>query len=44
MAIHEHGHTYWLIAGADARGVLYGAFRLLEMIGTQKDLHSLRCQ
>src|SRR5271157_4722051 len=40
-SIHEYGHTYWLIAGADARGVLYGTFRLLEMIGEQKDLSSL---
>lgn len=40
-SIHEHGHTYWLIAGADARGVLYGTFRLLEMIGEQKDLSSM---
>jgi alpha-glucuronidase len=24
-----HGHTYWLIAGADARGVLYGTFHIL---------------
>ena len=40
-SIHKHGHTYWLIAGADARGVLYGTFRLLEMIGEEKDLSSL---
>lgn len=26
---HAHGHEYWLIDGADPRGVLYGAFHLL---------------
>jgi alpha-glucuronidase len=37
----EHGHTYWLIAGADPRGVLYGTFRLLQEIAEQRDLRSL---
>jgi alpha-glucuronidase len=37
----EHGHTYWLIAGADRRGVLYGTFRLLQEIAEQHDLRSL---
>ncbi len=25
-----HGHTYWIVAGADSRGILYGAFHLLS--------------
>jgi len=40
VPLKEHGHSYWLIAGADARGVLYGSFRLLEEIGEQRDLRS----
>lgn len=28
--ITSRGHVYWLIAGADARGILYGAFHLLS--------------
>ena len=39
--VHEHGGVYWLIAGADARGVLYGTFRLLEGIAEQQELNSL---
>ena len=39
--LHEHGHTYWLIAGADPRGVLYGTFRLLQEMAEQRDLISL---
>ncbi|HVT98456.1 MAG TPA: alpha-glucuronidase family glycosyl hydrolase, partial [Acidobacteriaceae bacterium] len=27
-----HGHQYWIIAGADARGILYGAFHVLSGI------------
>jgi alpha-glucuronidase len=34
--IHDHGHTDWLIAGADARGALYGTFRLLEEIAEER--------
>jgi alpha-glucuronidase len=37
----EHGHTYWLIAGADPRGILYATFRLLQEIGEQHNLDSL---
>jgi alpha-glucuronidase len=32
-----HGHHYWLIAGADARGVLYGAFHVLAGIARGED-------
>jgi alpha-glucuronidase len=39
--VREHGHTFWLIAGADARGVLYGTFRLLQEIAEQHDLRTL---
>ena len=30
--LYEHGHHHWLIAGADARGILYGSFRTLSGI------------
>jgi len=39
--VREHGQIYWLIAGADPRGVLYGTFRLLQDIAEQHDLRSL---
>ncbi len=39
--LRAHDHTYWLIAGADPHGVLYGAFRLLQEIAEQHDLRSL---
>ena len=39
--VQEHGHTYWLIAGADPRGILYGTFRLLEQMGEQHSLAAL---
>ncbi|HEX4309150.1 MAG TPA: alpha-glucuronidase family glycosyl hydrolase [Acidobacteriaceae bacterium] len=29
-ALTTHGHTYWIIAGADSRGLLYGAFHVLS--------------
>jgi len=40
-AIHEHGHTYWLVSGSDPRGILYGTFRLLQEIAEQHDLNRL---
>jgi alpha-glucuronidase len=39
--IRDRGHTDWLIAGADARGALYGMFHLLEEIGEEKPISSL---
>ncbi len=36
--VRQHGHTYWLIAGEDAPGVLYGSFHLLEHIAEQRDI------
>ncbi|HET8638197.1 MAG TPA: alpha-glucuronidase family glycosyl hydrolase, partial [Acidobacteriaceae bacterium] len=40
-SIRDHGHTDWLIAGADARGALYGTFHLLASIGEQMPISSL---
>ena len=40
-SIRDQGHTDWLVAGADARGALYGAFHFLEGIGEQKPISSL---
>jgi alpha-glucuronidase len=31
------GHTYWLIAGGDDRGVLYGVFRILTGLARAQD-------
>lgn len=39
--VREHGHSYWLIAGFDARGVLYGTFRLLQEIAERHDVRTL---
>ncbi|WP_252263502.1 alpha-glucuronidase family glycosyl hydrolase [Paracidobacterium acidisoli] len=39
--VHAHGHAYWVIEGGDARGVLYGTFRLLAKMGTEQDLAML---
>ena len=39
--IREHGHTFYLIVGADPRGILYGTFRLLQEIAEQRDLRAL---
>ena len=33
-----HGHHYWVIAGGDDRGELYGVFRVLEQIAQQMPL------
>jgi alpha-glucuronidase len=41
-AIKSHSHGYILIAGGDARGVLYGTFRLLEKIAEGQDVSKLR--
>ncbi|HEX4066874.1 MAG TPA: alpha-glucuronidase family glycosyl hydrolase [Acidobacteriaceae bacterium] len=30
--LSARGHTYWIVAGADARGILYGAFHVLSGI------------
>lgn len=35
--IRARGHKYWLIAGADDRGVLYGTFRFLNKIARLQD-------
>lgn len=40
--IHANGHTYWLIAGADPRGILYGAFHLLLGIGRGQSFAALQ--
>jgi alpha-glucuronidase len=37
----DHGRTDWIIAGADARGALYGTFHLLEEIAEEKNVGSL---
>ncbi len=34
--VHEHGRTDWIVAGADARGALYGIFHLLEEIAERR--------
>jgi alpha-glucuronidase len=39
--VRDHGHTDWLIAGADARGALYGMFDLLEEVAGEKPVASL---
>jgi alpha-glucuronidase len=33
--VHRGTHTYWIIAGKDDRGELYGVFHLLEQIAEQ---------
>ncbi len=30
--LHASGHAYWIIAGKDSRGELYGVFHLLEQV------------
>jgi len=39
--VREQGRTYWIIAGADPHGVLYGAFRFLQEIAEGHDLRSI---
>lgn len=39
--VRDHGRTDWLIAGADARGALYGTFHLLEEVAEEKPAASL---
>jgi alpha-glucuronidase len=34
----EHGHKYWVLAGGNDRGELYGVFRILEQIAQQQPL------
>jgi alpha-glucuronidase len=36
--LRESGHTYWIIAGGNQNGVLYGVFHLLEQIAEQRKL------
>ena len=38
--LKAEGHTYWIVAGGDERGELYGAFHLLEQIAEQHDLRA----
>ena len=39
--LHHRGHTYIVIAGANERGILYGAFALLRRIAQQQSLANL---
>ncbi|MBV8630374.1 MAG: glucosiduronase, partial [Silvibacterium sp.] len=39
VAVREHGHAFWLIAGGDSRGILYGTFRFLQEMAEQHDLN-----
>ncbi|MFZ0661132.1 MAG: alpha-glucuronidase family glycosyl hydrolase [Acidobacteriaceae bacterium] len=39
--VRDHDRTDWIIAGADARGALYGTFHLLESIGEEKPVSAL---
>ena len=34
----QRGHTYWIIAGGDGRGVLYGVFAFLSKIARQENV------
>jgi alpha-glucuronidase len=36
--VTAHGHHYWVIAGDDHRGELYGVFRVLEQVAQQMPL------
>lgn len=33
-----HGHSYWIVAGGEVRGELYGVFRLLEEVATERSV------
>ncbi|MGA8529033.1 MAG: alpha-glucuronidase family glycosyl hydrolase, partial [Acidobacteriaceae bacterium] len=37
-----HGHTDWLIAGADSRGILYGTFYVLSSIAQGQSFTALK--
>ncbi|MGB7189163.1 MAG: alpha-glucuronidase family glycosyl hydrolase [Acidobacteriaceae bacterium] len=39
--VQDHGHADWLIAGADARGALYGTFHFLEQIAEDRSPSAL---
>src|SRR5262249_38155528 len=39
--VRQGSAKYWLIIGADDRGVLYGTFMLLERLAQQKDVSTL---
>jgi alpha-glucuronidase len=39
--LRTQGHTYWIVAGADARGVLYGAFHVLAGIARSESFASM---
>ncbi|HEX4064736.1 MAG TPA: alpha-glucuronidase family glycosyl hydrolase [Acidobacteriaceae bacterium] len=36
-----HGHTYWIVVGADPRGILYGTFHVLAGIAQGQAFHQL---
>lgn len=38
----SHGHRYWIVAGANSRGILYGTFRLLDKVARRQDVTALR--
>ena len=40
--LRTRGHTYWIVAGADARGVLYGTFHVLEGIAHGESFTALQ--
>ncbi|HTW49793.1 MAG TPA: alpha-glucuronidase family glycosyl hydrolase [Acidobacteriaceae bacterium] len=40
-ALHVQGHTYWIVAGADAHGLLYGTFHVLAGIARGKSFASM---
>ena len=40
-SVQRKGGRYWIIAGGNDRGVLYGAFALLRKLGQKQDVSSL---